>query len=103
MDDGIGAGERVVGLAEVGQVGEQAQAVRRCRRDEVDVEDVVTVLAQVAHDPTPALAAAARDDDPHARHLLAEVWIDAPSGLRIASGAGGCGEAETRRASPKAR
>ena len=32
---------------------------------EVDVEDVVAVLAQVAHDPSAGLAAAARDDDPH--------------------------------------
>ena len=37
----------------------------------VDVEDVVAVLAQVAHDPRPALAAASGDHDPHLPHLLA--------------------------------
>ena len=31
----------------------------------VDVEHVVSVLAQVAHDVPSALAAAARDHDPH--------------------------------------
>ena len=32
---------------------------------DVDVEDVMAMLAQVPHDPRAALAAAARDDDPH--------------------------------------
>jgi hypothetical protein len=35
----------------------------------IDVGHVVTVLAQVANDPRPTLATAARDDDPHLRYL----------------------------------
>ena len=66
MDDGVGAGERVLRLAEVGQVGDHAQPERAAVVADVDVEDVVAVLAQVAHDPRPAFAAAPGDDHAHA-------------------------------------
>ena len=65
MDDRVRAAEDVVGLAEVGQVGHDAQPVRAAVAGQVDVEDVVAVLAQVAHDPATGLAAPAGDDDPH--------------------------------------
>ena len=65
VDDRIGAGEDVVALAEVGQVRHHAQPVRGAVRDEVGVEDVVAVLAEVPDDPPAALPAATRDDDPH--------------------------------------
>ena len=61
----VEAREGLGGLPVVGEVGEQALAVRRAVVLRVDVEDVVAVLAQVAHDPPARLAAAARDDDPH--------------------------------------
>ena len=72
MDDGVGAGERVLGLAEIGQVGHQGLLGRVPVGADVDVEDLVAVLAQVAHDPRSALAAAARHDDPHVRHLRSQ-------------------------------
>ena len=65
MDDRVGAGHHVVDLAEVREVGPDAQAVGAAVVGQVDVEDVVAVVAQVAHDPSAGLAAAARDDDPH--------------------------------------
>ena len=51
MDDGVGPGERVLGLTEVGQVGDQAHPERAAVVSRVHVEDVVAVLAQVADDP----------------------------------------------------
>ena len=69
MDDRVGRGERVLGLAEIGQVGHQGLLGRVPVGADVDVDHVMAVLAQVAHDPRSALAAAARDDDPHVRHL----------------------------------
>ncbi len=66
MDDRVGAGERVLGLAEVGQVGHDAQPERAPVVADVDVEDIVAVVAQVAHDPRSAFAAAPGDDDAHA-------------------------------------
>ena len=66
-------GERVLGLAEIGQVGHQGLLGRVAVRADVDVDHVMAMLAQVAHDPRSALAAAARDDDPHVRHLRPQV------------------------------
>ena len=71
MDDRVGPGERVLRLAEVGQVGDQALPERAPVVPDVDVQDVVAVLTQLADDPRPALAAPAGDDDPHPRDLLA--------------------------------
>ena len=65
MDHCVGAGDDLEGLAEVGQVGDQAQPVGAAVADEVDVEHVVAVLAQVAHDPAAGLAAAAGHHDAH--------------------------------------
>ena len=70
MDDGIGAGERLLRLAQIGQVGDEAQPERAPVVPGVHVQDVVAVLAQVAHDPRATLAGPAGDDDPHARNLL---------------------------------
>ena len=77
MDDRVSRGERVLGLAEIGQVGHQGLLGRVPVRAHVDVEDLVAVIAQVAHDPRSALAAAARDDDPHVRHLRAKYRLHA--------------------------
>ena len=55
----------VLDLAAVGEVGQQEEVVRRAVRHQVDVDDVVAVLAEVADDPSPALAAAPGDDDAH--------------------------------------
>ena len=71
VDDGLGAGQRVLGLAEVGQVGDHRQPELAAVVAHVDVQHVVAVLAQLAHDVPAALAAAAGDHDPHAPiHLL---------------------------------
>ena len=77
MDDRIRSREGVLGLAEVGQIGDQAQPEGTAVVPRVHVEDVVAMLAQVAHDPRSALAAASRDDDSHADLLAGQVW---PSG-----------------------
>ena len=52
MDDGIGAGDDLVALAQVGQVGKDRLAVVRAIVDGVDVEDVVAGRAQVAGQPS---------------------------------------------------
>jgi hypothetical protein len=65
MDDRVGAAQDVVDLAEVGQIGQDELVVRGSVRDQIDVDDVVPVLAQVADDPSTALAGASGDDDPH--------------------------------------
>ena len=57
MDDGIGAGDDLVALAQVGQVGKDRLAVVRAIVDSVDVEDVVAGRAEVPDDPTTGLAA----------------------------------------------
>ena len=67
MHDRLSPGERIQRLAEIGQLGDQASARRAAVVSRVDVEDIVSVLAQVAHDPRAALAAATGDDDPHCR------------------------------------
>ena len=65
MDDGIGARQGVLGLAEIGQVGDHAQAGGAAVVADVDVEHVVAVFAELANDPLAALPAASGDDDPH--------------------------------------
>ena len=69
VDDGVEAREGLGGLPVVGEVGEQALAVRRAIVLRVHVEHVMALLAQVAHDPSASLAASTRDDDPHAASL----------------------------------
>src|SRR5690349_19476662 len=61
----------VVDLAEIGEVRQQEEVVRRAVGHEVDVDDVVAVLSQVAHDPAAALAGASGHDDAHRRCALA--------------------------------
>ena len=51
MDDGVGAGDDFVALAEVGQVGQDALAVRAAIVDDIDVEHGVAGLAQLAGRP----------------------------------------------------
>src|SRR5262249_54604761 len=63
----LGAAERLERLAEVGEVGGQERGGILARRDEVDVEDLVPVLEQVAHHGAPGLAAPSGDGDLHAR------------------------------------
>jgi hypothetical protein len=64
------ARDHLVGLAEVGEVGEPAEAVRAAVVNEVDVEDIVAALAQVANDPSASLAAAAGKDHSFHRRFL---------------------------------
>jgi hypothetical protein len=64
MDDRIGAPERVDGLAVVGQVGDQLLVLRQVGvAGQIDADDVVTVLEQVANDRAAGLAGAAGDED----------------------------------------
>ncbi len=70
MDDSVGAADDVVGLPEVGQVGDDAQAVSTAVASQVDVEHVVAAVAEVTHHPPAGLAAPAGDDDPHQRPAL---------------------------------
>ena len=65
MNDRVGAGDHLVTLAEIGQIGQDAQAVRRAVMSHVDVEHLMTPVAEVAHDPTPCFAAATGYDDSH--------------------------------------
>ncbi len=65
MDDRIRTAQDIVGLTEVGQVGHDARPVRAAVTGQVDIEDVVAVLAEVAHDPAAGLATPAGHDDPH--------------------------------------
>ena len=51
MDDRVEARQRFSRLAVVGEIGEQAQAVRGAVVAGVDVEDVVSLLAQVPARP----------------------------------------------------
>jgi hypothetical protein len=82
VDDRLDAGEhlraaqRLERLAEVGEVGGEEQGHRIRRRDEVDVEHLVAVLEQVAHDRAPGLAAASGDDDLHAGSVLGPACAD---------------------------
>ena len=74
------AAERLERLAVVGEVGGQERRGVLVRRDAVDVEHVVAVLAQVAHDGAAGLAAASGDGDLHA-WLISDVrtpaiWLD---------------------------
>lgn len=61
----VRAGQRLDGLAEVGQLGGQMGDVGVARRHQVDVDHLVAVLQQVADHRAARLAAAARDHDPH--------------------------------------
>ncbi len=72
MDDRVGPAEGVERLAEIGQIGDQALAVRAAVVTCVHVQDVVTRVAKVAHDPLAALARPARDHDPHRLDLPAK-------------------------------
>ena len=65
MDDRVRAGDDLVALAEIGQVGQDALAVGGAVMGDVDVEHLVAGVAQVAHHPSTRLAAAAGHDDPH--------------------------------------
>ena len=65
MDDRVRADEDVLALPEVRQVGDDGQPVLRSVVDQVRVQDVMAVGPEILDDPSAALAAAARDDDPH--------------------------------------
>ena len=60
MNDGIRAGEALGRLAELGQIGEQR------RGDEVDRDDVMPVLTEIADDSPAGFPARTGDDDLHA-------------------------------------
>jgi hypothetical protein len=60
VDDGVGAGDDLVALAQVGEVGQDRLARGRHRRGDVDVQDVVAGRPQVPDDPATGLAAPAR-------------------------------------------
>ncbi len=77
MDDRIGPGQGIQRLPEVGQVRDQAESEGAAVMPRIHIQDVMAVLAEVAHDPRPALTAATCDDDPHADLLAGQVW---PSG-----------------------
>jgi hypothetical protein len=64
--DGIGPGDDLMALAQVGEIHRQRRAVWSAVPDEVDVEDLVTMLAQVADHPASCLAAPSGHDDVHA-------------------------------------
>jgi len=70
VDHGLRPGEELMTLAEVGEVGNDALSVRTAVVRHVDIQHVVSVLAQLPHDPPPALAASAGHDHPHRRILL---------------------------------
>ena len=75
----VGAAERLDRLAEVGQVRPEERRLRDARRDDIDVDDGVTVLDEVVHHGAARLAAAAGHHDPGHRHPSGQcLWLGKP-------------------------
>jgi len=70
----LGAAQRLERLTVVGQVGGEKRGARgsagRIGRGAIDVEHLVAVGQQLAHDRATDLAASACDDDLHCRRSL---------------------------------
>jgi hypothetical protein len=70
VDDCIGTTHDLERRTEVRQVGPDALAVRTAVVDEIGVQDVMTMVTQVADDPAAGLSASARDHDAHRQRLM---------------------------------
>ena len=66
------AGEGIEHLAAVGDVGNQIVDAFMFERDEIDVEDLVSLVGEIGDDVAPGLAGASGEDDTfaHVRNSL---------------------------------
>jgi nucleoside-diphosphate-sugar epimerase len=78
VHQGAGAGQGVIALPGVGEVGHQAEAVLTAVMCPVHVEHGVAGLAQVLDDPVTGLAASPGDDDPQRCAALLETVLGLP-------------------------
>ena len=80
--------QRIERLAEVREIREERRPGLRAVAHDVDVPDLVAVLAELTHDPAAGLAAAAGHDHPHHADFAASsrgAWIWASTSSRVAS------------------
>ena len=104
VDDRIRAAERLDRLAEVGQVRPEERRIRRLAGDDVDVDDVVAVLDEIAHHCPARLAAAAGHHDlGHRRSSGQCLWLGNPwIGCAGCSNSGSMTASAARRSSSHA-